>query len=68
MDESQKDQLIGEFISKWGFSSEVEDAELKQDLLVLIGKLSDLRAPANRGEPQPMSVGGGRRIMLIDEV
>lgn len=67
MGESQKDRLISEFISKWGFSSEVEDAELKQDLLALIGKLSDLRAPANHEESEFMPLDARRRIIFTDE-
>jgi hypothetical protein len=67
MDESQKDDLIGEFISQWGFTSEAENAEFKQDLLALIGKLIGLCAAATHEEPEPMSLDGRRRITLTDE-
>jgi hypothetical protein len=68
MDESQKGQLISEFISKWGFSSEAEDAELKQDLLTLIGKLLGSCAAATYQELEPMPLDARRRIAFTDEM
>jgi len=68
MDESQKDLLIGEFISEWGFGNEAENAEFKQDLLALVGKLLGPCAAATHREPEPMSLGGRRRITFVDEV
>lgn len=68
MDESQKDLLIGEFISEWGFSNEAENTEFKQDLLALIGKLLGPCAAATHQELEPMPLDAKRRITFIDEV
>jgi len=62
-DNTETDRLVAEFIKKWGFSSAEMDADLEQDVRVLIGGVKAVRPV---GESALLNVGGSRRITFED--